>query len=146
MLRLAESFVKNADDDYQPPEHRAMIPRARAVFISDFLGHMDEVRLALTKAADRGVRGVLLQILDPSEEEFPFRGRTIFESVGGTLRHETLKANDLRDRYLDRLAGRKQELQELCHLTGWQLGLHHTGDSAQSALLWLWRALDGGTR
>lgn len=146
VLRLAESFVKNAEDDYQPPEHRAMIPRARAVFISDFLGHMDEVRLALTKAADRGVRGVLLQILDPSEEEFPFRGRTIFESVGGTLRHETLKANDLRDRYLDRLAGRKQELQELCHLTGWQLGLHHTGDSAQSALLWLWRALDGGTR
>ncbi len=51
-----------------------------------------------------------MQILDPQEEAFPFDGRTIFESIGGTLRHETLKAGDLRDRYLDRLAARKDEL------------------------------------
>jgi hypothetical protein len=88
------------------------------------------------------VRGVLLHVLDPSEEAFPFTGRTIFESVGGTLRHETLKANDLKHRYLERLAERKAELQQLCALTGWQYGLHHTDSTAQSALLWLYGALD----
>lgn len=144
ILRLAEAFTTDATDDYAPPEHRAMIPSARALFISDFMGDLEEVKLALTKAADRGVRGVLLHVLDPSEEAFPFRGRTIFESVGGSLRHETLKANDLRDRYLDRLAARKEELQKLCALTSWQYGLHHTDASAQSALLWLYRALDTG--
>ena len=106
------------------------------------MGDMAGVQLALTKAADRGVRGVIYHVLDPSEEAFPFTGRTIFESVGGTLSHETLKANDLRDRYLDRLAARKAELQRLCALTGWQYGLHHTDTSAQSALLWLYTALD----
>ncbi|MDW3180629.1 DUF58 domain-containing protein [Roseobacter sp.] len=147
ILRLAEAFTTDAAEDYAPPEHRAMIPSARALFISDFMGDVEEVKLALTKAADRGVRGVLLHVLDPSEEAFPFRGRTIFESVGGSLRHETLKANDLRDRYLDRLAARKEELQKLCALTSWQYGLHHTDASAQSALLWLYRALDtGGAR
>lgn len=145
IYRLAEAFTVDTDEDYAAPEHRAMIPHARAVFISDFLGDLSDVTLALTKAADRGVRGVLLQVLDPSEEAFPFQGRTIFESVGGTMSHETLKANDLRDRYLDRLANRKAELAQLTQATGWQLGLHHTGDSAQSALLWLYRALDGGT-
>lgn len=145
ILRLAQSFSVDAPQDYAPPEHRAMIPHARAVFISDFLGDLAEVRLALTKAADRGVRGVVLQVLDPSEEQFPFRGRTIFESVGGTLRHETLKANELRERYLTRLAERRDELMTLCRATGWQFGLHHTGESAQQALLWLYRALDGGT-
>ncbi|MCE8007410.1 DUF58 domain-containing protein [Aestuariivita sp.] len=145
ILRLAEAFSVDDQSDYAAPEHRAMIPHARAVFISDFLGDMADVRLALTKAADRGVRGVLLQILDPSEEAFPFQGRTIFESVGGTLSHETLKAADLRDRYLERLAERKAELTQLTRATGWHLGLHHTGDSAQTALLWLYRALDGGT-
>jgi uncharacterized protein (DUF58 family) len=144
ILRLAEVFSTDAPEDYSPPEHRAMIPSARAVFISDFLGDVAQVKLALTKAADRGVRGVLLQLLDPSEEAFPFRGRTIFESVGGSLSHETLKASDLRDRYLERLAARKAELQDLCGLTGWQYGLHHTDASAQSALLWLYRALDTG--
>lgn len=142
VLRLAEVFCQDDATDYSPPEHRAMIPHARAVFISDFMGDMAGVQLALTKAADRGVRGVIYHVLDPSEEAFPFTGRTIFESVGGTLSHETLKANDLRDRYLDRLAARKAELQRLCALTGWQYGLHHTDTSAQSALLWLYTALD----
>ncbi|MFC6636320.1 DUF58 domain-containing protein [Sulfitobacter sediminilitoris] len=142
VLRLAEMFCQDDETDYSPPEHRAMIPHARAVFISDFMGDLDGVQTALTKAADRGVRGVLYHVLDPSEELFPFTGRTIFESVGGTLRHETLKANDLKDRYLERLAARKAELQRLCALTGWQYGLHHTDHSAQSALLWLYGALD----
>lgn len=146
ILRLAQAFGVDDDTDYAPPEHRAMIPHARAVFVSDFLGDMSEVRTALTKAADRGVRGVLLQVLDASEELFPYRGRTIFESVGGTVHHETLKAGELRDRYLDRLTARKEELRKLSRATGWHLGLHHTSDSAQSALLWLYRALDGGTR
>lgn len=144
ILRLAETFSTDDETDYAPPEHRAMIPSAHALFISDFLGNIEEVKLALTKAADRGVRGVLLQVLDPSEEVFPFKGRTIFESIGGTLRHETLKANDLKDRYLERLASRKSDLQHLCAVTGWQYGLHHTDTSAQSALLWIYRALDTG--
>ena len=144
IVRLAEMFSEDAGEDYAPPEHRAMIPHARAVFISDFLGPIEEVRLALTKAADRGVRGVLLHVLDPAEESFPFRGRTVFESMGGTLRHETLKANDLKERYIARLEARKSELQELCSVAGWQYGLHHTETSAQAGLLWLWRGLDGG--
>ncbi|WP_170336251.1 DUF58 domain-containing protein [Ruegeria arenilitoris] len=146
IIRLAQAWSQDAESDYSPPEHRAMIPHARAVFISDFLGPLDEVELALTKSADRGVRGALLQVLDPGEETFPYRGRTIFESVGGSVRHETLKAGDLRERYLDRLAERKDALTKLCRATGWQLGQHHTGDSAQAALLWLYRALDGGAR
>lgn len=145
ILRLAEMLCEDDDADYSPPEHRAMIPHARALFISDFMGDLAEVQLALTKAADRGVRGVLFHVLDPSEEVFPFTGRTIFESMGGTLRHETLKANDLKSRYLERLAARKNELQALCAVTGWQYGLHHTDASAQSALLWLYGALAART-
>lgn len=145
ILRLAEFFSLDADEDYAQPEARAMIPHARAVFMSDFMGDISGVRQALTKAADRGVRGVLFQVLDPSEEAFPFTGRTVFESIGGTLSHETLKAGDLRDRYLERLAKRKDDLSELCRATGWQFHVHHTGDGAQAALLWLWQALNRGT-
>ncbi|THH34826.1 DUF58 domain-containing protein [Aliishimia ponticola] len=141
ILRLAEYLATHDEADYAPPEHRAMIPSARAVFISDFLGPLDEVRLALSKAADRGVRGCMYQVLDPTEEAFPFKGRTIFESMGGTLSHETLKAGDLRDRYLERLAARKAELTELCALAGWQFSTHHTDHSAQAGLLWLYRAM-----
>lgn len=145
ILRLAEFFSIDAPEDYAEPESRAMIPHARAVFVSDFMGDIAAVRTALTKAADRGVRGILLQVLDPSEEAFPFTGRTIFQSMGGSLVHETLKAGDLRDRYLQRLAARKDELDALCRATGWQFHTHHSSDSAQAALLWLWQALNRGT-
>lgn len=145
ILRLAELFCQDDSADYAPPEHRAMIPHARAVFISDFMGDLSGVEQALTKAADRGVRGVICHVLDPTEEAFPFTGRTIFESVGGTISHETLKANDLRGRYLERLAARKAELEALCALTGWRYGLHHTDKPAQAGLLWLYGALDART-
>ena len=144
MMRLAQALTKDGAEDYGHPESKGMLPHGRALFVSDFMGDIDAARTALTGAADRGVQGVLLQVLDPAEEAFPYRGRTIFESVGGTLAHETLKASELRDRYLARLAERKAELQSLCATTGWQYGLHHTSDSAQSALLWLFRAFDGG--
>lgn len=142
-LRLAEMFSEEGEDDYAEPEARGMLPKAKALFVSDFLGDVAPVEAALTKAADRGVRGVLLQVLDPSEEGFPFDGRTIFESVGGSLSHETLKAGDLRETYLQRLAERKSLLDAICRLTGWQHLTHHTDQTAQSALLWVYRALDG---
>nr|WP_157374002.1 DUF58 domain-containing protein [Salipiger sp. CCB-MM3] len=144
ILRLAEAMSEDGTEDYSEPEARGMIPHARAMFVSDFLSDLAPVEAALTKAADRGVRGVLLQVLDPSEESFPFKGRTIFESVGKTLAHETLKAGDLRERYLERLAERKARLAHLARLTGWQFLCHHTSDSAQNALLWVYRAMDGG--
>jgi uncharacterized protein (DUF58 family) len=130
--------------EYGSPDASGMITHGRAVFLSDFLGDLAGVETALTAAADRGVRGALVQVLDPAEEEFPFEGRTIFESMGGSVSHETRKAGDLRARYLQRLAERKDRLAALARAVGWHVTTHHTGQPAQSALMWLWQALAGG--
>jgi len=139
VLTAAEEF-----GDYGAPVTEGMTGHGRAVFLSDFLGDLAGVEAALGAASDRGVRGALIQILDPAEEEFPFDGRTIFESMGGTLRHETMRAGDLRGRYLARLAERKDRLTTLARAVGWHYTAHHTGQPAQSALLWAYRALEGG--
>ncbi|MEJ5218809.1 DUF58 domain-containing protein [Cognatishimia sp. D5M38] len=141
--RLCEALLAQGEGDYGTPEARAMIPRTRALFVSDFMGDIAAVQQALAKAADRGVRGVLLQILDPIEEAFPFQGRAIFESMGATLEHETRKANDLRDRYLERLSERRETLEHLAKVTGWQFATHLTDAPVQQALLWLYRAMEG---
>ena len=62
-----------------------MVPQSRALYLSDFLGDLGAVEEALLKAADRAVKGALVMVLDPVEEAFPYDGRTIFESMGGTL-------------------------------------------------------------
>ncbi|WP_372886883.1 DUF58 domain-containing protein [Shimia sp.] len=145
ILRLTEMLQQDAGGDYGAPETRAMLPHARALFMSDFLGEIGAVEAALAKAADRGVRGVIYQVLDPAEETFPYRGRAIFESMGGTLSHETRRASDLRPDYLGRLAQRRDRLRQMARLCGWQFGFHDTGQSAQAALLWLYRALEQKT-
>ncbi len=149
LLRLAEAFSLTATApapaaDYGAPVEDGLAPHGRAVFVSDFLGDLGGVEAALARAADRGVKGVLLQVLDPAEEEFPFDGRTVFVSMGGSLTHETHQAGDLRLRYLQRLAERKARLADLARLSGWLFHTHHTGLPAQSALLWAYRALEGG--
>jgi len=145
LLRLAQELSAMAEDqDFGNPKNHDMRPNTRAVFISDFMGNFDAVKQALTDAADIGVKGALLQILDPQEEAFPFDGRTIFQSMTGAIRHETLKAGDLRGRYLERLAERKAALADLAHATGWQYCCHHTNDAPRAALTWLYHALERG--
>lgn len=145
LIRLAVALTTlEGRQEHSAPRARTMPPGSRAVFISDFLGDIAPVERALTQAADRGVSGALLQVLDPVEEAFPYDGRTIFESMTGAVRHETLKASGLRDRYLERLAGRKAALAALARRTGWQYSCHHTDTPAQAALLWLYSALKRG--
>jgi uncharacterized protein (DUF58 family) len=134
----------DGSDDYGVPDADNISSHGRAVFLSDFLGDLAPVEAALAQAAAKGARVVLVQCLDPAEEEFPFDGRTIFESMGGTVRHETLRAGDLRARYLDRLAARKDRLRALAAAVGGHFHTHHTGTSALPALLWAYRALEGG--
>ncbi len=139
---IAGALAEPVGEDYGTPLAEGLVGHGRAVFLSDFLGHPAAVEAALARAADRGVKGALVQILDPAEAEFPFDGRTIFESMGGALRHETLRAGDLRARYLDRLAERQARLESLARQAGWHWHCHVTGQGAAPALLWLYRALE----
>jgi uncharacterized protein (DUF58 family) len=145
MLRLAARLaLEGGSDEYAAPETDGMVSHGRGVFLSDFLGDLAGIEAGLARAADRGVKGVLIQVLDPAEEEFPFDGRTIFESMGGTMRHETQQAGELRARYLAKLAERKDRLAVLARAVGWHFSTHHTASPAQSALLWAYAALEGG--
>ena len=144
LLELLAALDADNAADYGTPDISGMVSHSRAVFLSDFLGNLDPLQAALTAAADRGVRGSLIQVLDPTEEDFPFQGRTVFESMQGSLRHETQSAADLRARYLERLAERKDQLTNLTRAVGWHYHCHHTGQPAQTALLWAYNALEGG--
>ena len=127
--------------EFGAPSLHDALPHGRAVILSDFLGDLAPLQQALAQAADRGVRGLLIQILDPVEETFPFDGRTIFQSLGGSHAHETQEAGDLRGRYLDRLAARKAELARMSAALGWHQTCHHTDAAPLPPLLWAHQAL-----
>ena len=59
---------------------------------------------------------------------------TLFDSKYFTM--------DLRARYQDRLAERRARLADLARAAGWHLTTHDSGQPAQPALLWMYRALE----
>ena len=145
VMRMAAALMEPAEAaDYGAPAPQILPSGSRAVFFSDFLGDLVPLEQAMGQAADRGVKGALVQVLDPDEESFPFDGRTVFESMAGSLRFETLKAGGLRAAYLKRLAARKDQLRQMAARTGWRYHCHHTSDGAEPSLLWLYRALEKG--
>lgn len=141
-LTLRLSRDAEAGDHGTPPMRQ--FPRgSHLVLISDFLGDPQPVADLIAAAGERGVRGALLQVLDPLEASFPFDGRTVFESMTGNLRHETLRARGIRDAYLDRLQTRQAHLRGMSDRFVWPFRTHFTDQPAQDALMWLFRAVEG---
>ncbi|MFT4013392.1 MAG: DUF58 domain-containing protein [Paracoccus sp. (in: a-proteobacteria)] len=143
--RMAEALVARAAlaEDEDAPPLQALRPGQRALLLDDFLGDPAPVLAYLERAASLGVQGVLLQILDPEEESFPYAGAVLFRSGSGALRHDTRDAAGLRAAYLARLAARREVLGRAALQAGWHFGTHDTGATPAQAALWLWSALEG---
>ena len=99
----------------------------------------------LARASDRGVQGCAGAGAGPGGRGISrLTAARSLNRWAASVSHETQKAGELRDRYLARLAERKDRLTALARAVGWHFTTHHTGQPAQSALLWLYRALEGG--
>ncbi len=124
-----------------PPPAEALVTHGAGFIASDFMGDPAPFEALLAGAAARGVRGVALQVIDPDEAGFPFDGRTLFESMGGALSHETDAAGPLRPRYLRRLAARQDAIAAAAARAGWHFAVHRSDEPAEPVLLWAHRAL-----
>ncbi|MFQ5623430.1 MAG: DUF58 domain-containing protein [Paracoccaceae bacterium] len=145
LRRMAFELARERADrpEYGAPPSQPPSRGGRAVFLSDFLGDSGATSAALERAARLAVSGCAVQVLDETEETFPFDGRVLFESMGGTIRFETERARALREAYQGRLADSRGALMKAVQMSGWRCLVHHTSESPRKALLWLYIALGG---
>lgn len=112
------------------------LPRhARLVLVGDFLSPVPEIERIIRSYAARGVRGHLVQVLDPAEEALPFAGRVRFrgfEGEGDALvgRVETVRAD-----YAGLIRAHRAALGDLARALGWTFAHHSTDRPPQAALL-----------
>ncbi|WBU65435.1 DUF58 domain-containing protein [Paracoccus aerodenitrificans] len=139
-LSLAVDLMAMLGSDGDAPETGAVRQGQTVILMDDFLLHDSRLDLFLQRAAGLGVNGVLLQILHPDEEAFPFDGAVRFETAGG-LRHETRDADGLRMAYHARLEERRQDLSTMARQAGFQFGTHDLGQPVSQALIWLYGVL-----
>ncbi|MCG8508297.1 MAG: DUF58 domain-containing protein [Rhodospirillales bacterium] len=120
------------------------LPRyARVVFVSDFLVPLEKLRASIGAFAARGLRGHLLQILDPAEETLPFVGRIEFEGPEAEGRVLIGRVESVRNGYRKEMAAHRRGIEALARQSGWTLSLHHTDRPPQTPLLTLFLALSG---
>lgn len=120
------------------------LPRhGQVVLIGDFLRPLPEIAETVQFYAESGLRGTLLQVLDPAEETLPYEGRVRFEGLAREADQSWLlgKVESVRDRYLARLGAQREGLDDIARRVGWRCAHHRTDRPAETALLSLYTAL-----
>jgi uncharacterized protein (DUF58 family) len=139
MERLFLSLAETPEESL-PPEHD--IPRhGRVVLMSDFLEPLDALKARIGGLAERGVRGHMMMILDPSEAVLSFKGRILFKGLENEGEMLARRAEGLKDLYDARLAAQIDGLEQIARASGWSFARHHTDQPATTALMALFLAL-----
>lgn len=125
------------------PPAAALGQFSECILFSDFLEPLEELAPRLEQLAVQGVRGHLVQILDPAEESLPYTGRTEFTSAESGERMIAGRAESLRERFHDRMVAHRESLLDELRRLEWSLLVHHTDRPAEEAVLALYARLAG---
>jgi len=125
LRRLAEAFLSNGA--------AAVEPKARQVIFGDFLAP-DPVF-----AGPPG--GAVVQILDPAECDFPYKGRVVFAGYEGGEKIEAPRAEAWAEAYKTRLAAQKAAVLAAAQRAGQTKLFHRTDAPPATALAALYQAL-----
>jgi len=113
----------------KPPRDTAAV-----VICSDFYSSLADWRAWLTPVAAKCRDGVLLQVCDPIEENYPFSGRVRFFRPGQERERLIGRAESIRDGYLDKFAQRRKDMTDLAGELGWRFVSHVTDGPARTPL------------
>ena len=139
--RLAITLERDRIPGENLPASEQLPRYAHLVLLGDFLSPLDQVSRTVSAFARRGVRGHLLQILDPAEETLPFSGRVMF--AGSENEGEVLfgRVESVRENYRSAFDRHQAGLREVTKEVGWTMTSHRTDKPPEAALLALYFAL-----
>jgi uncharacterized protein (DUF58 family) len=122
----------------------AMVPlpaHGTVVLVSDWLDPLAEIEPVIRYYASAGVRGHIVQVLDPAEEDLPFDGHVKFEGLEAEGQHTVRRVETVRTAYGARLAAQRDGLQRLARPADWTVHIHRTDRPPQTVLLALYLAM-----
>lgn len=151
--RAADDWAGDDGDDGGDAGAGAGVPRvepiprfARIVMLADFLLPLETLAGIVGAYAGRGIRGHLLQILDPAEETLPFSGRIRFEGCENEGEVLFGRAERVREAYCAAITSHRRGLTALAAAFDWTFAVHHTDQPPEPALLGIFTALSASRR
>lgn len=145
--RMAEALLAHSEGETLNLPPKAPVSRlSEVVILSDCLVPVPDFADEVKSLAASGSRGHVLQINDPIEETFPYRGRVEFEGLEDRLTVTAGRAETWRDDYIARLAAHRADLRRACDTRGWSFAIHRTDQAPATALLALHQRMGPGSR
>lgn len=126
--RLAEDLFTNQPSD-PTPQGNAIA----TIIASDFYDAPEIWEARLHPLAKSCEQGVLFQVRDPIEINFPFRGRTRFRKPGESQNLILGRAETVQEAYLEKLAAQNEKIKALAKSMGWLFVEHATDQPAELA-------------
>ena len=145
LSRVVEMIDRNPRADSLPAFEP--LPRAgQLVLIGDFLSPLEAVNASVTRFASAGLKGHMLQVSDPAEEDLPFDGRVRFAGVEERDEVVISRVESIRGDYSKRFQRHREGLAAIAGTAGWSFGFHRTDRPPHLALLALFAALSADRR
>jgi uncharacterized protein (DUF58 family) len=143
LRRIGHSLLERAPGSEPLPPDAAITKNAQFVWFSDFLSPLTEIEAAMRRLSRFAVTGVIVHIIDPAEEDFPFLGRTRFENARGDLSETVGRAETVAGAYRARFKAHAETLGALARRLGWSYIAHRTDKPPQTALTALYADMSG---
>jgi uncharacterized protein (DUF58 family) len=145
LSRVVEIIGRNSNSS-SLPEFEPLPPAGQLVLIGDFLSPLELVNATITRFAAAGLRGHLLQVADPAEEDLPFDGRVRFAGIEEQDEVIISRVESIRSDYSHRYQRHREGLAAIARTVGWSFGFHRTDRPPHLALLALFTALSADRR
>ena len=141
MNRLAALIEDSGGATQGVPPVEPLPRHARVVLFGDFLSPAEDLRRSVEGLAGRGLRGHLVQVMDPIEEALPFDGRVHFQGLEQEGDIIIGRVETIRPDYQALLAAHREALRDMTRAVGWTFAVHRTDQPPQAALLPLFMAM-----
>lgn len=140
--QLAERGQQASIDAASLPPALPIPRRGHVMLVGDFFTDLDALADLLHAYAENDVDGIVLQVLDPAEEELPYEGHVQFLDPERGVAAETLRRMEsLRGAYRARFAAHQEELRHVVQRLGWRLATHRTDQRPEALLAGLYATL-----
>ncbi len=139
---MAQQIVHDTMERPSLPPNFAPAPFSEVLLLSDFWSPVADFRRIIGQLAANGVRGHVVQVVDPAEETFPYAGRIEFIESEGLGSVTAGRAETWRNDYQTLLANHRAALRAETEQFGWTFTVHRT-DRGPTELLFALHARMG---
>ena len=136
----AVNFVSNqinekVTDSYKSsPNVNEIKNNSDVILIGDFLNNIIETEKTIKELSNRGINGIIIQILDPAERFFPYKGRINFNGLEGEKNILIGKAESVRNDYKKAIKIHIEKLEKLTTSYSWKYILDNSDQDASISL------------